>query len=30
MTIILIGGWFAVLATSYFGAEIILKRSGKL
>lgn len=30
MTFILIAGWFAVLAVSYLGAEIVLKRSGKL
>jgi hypothetical protein len=30
MTVILIVGWFAVLVASYFGAEIVLKLSGKL
>lgn len=30
MIVILIAGWFAVLATSYLGAEVILKLSGKL
>ena len=30
MTVILIVGWFAVLAASYIGAEIVLKLSGKL
>jgi hypothetical protein len=30
MTVILVVGWFAVIAISYIGAEGILKRSGKL
>lgn len=30
MTLVLIAGWFAVLAASYIGAEVILKLSGKL
>jgi len=30
MTVILVVGWFAVLAISYIGAEVVLKLSGKL
>jgi len=30
MTFMLILGWFAVLAASYVGAELLLRVSGKL
>ncbi len=30
MTALLIIGWFAVLAASYKGAEIVLAKAGKL
>lgn len=30
MTLVLIVGWFAVLGVSYFGAEMLLKKAGKL
>lgn len=30
MTVILIGGWFVLLIVSYKGAELLLRKCGKL